>query len=79
MGIAYPADRDSGCTVFVWRGPVTFQHTIDHVLQLAADPHWPPGLLQRDGPSDRDERHAARPRVTGIALGGQRVRAKVGL
>jgi hypothetical protein len=44
MGIAYRIYPDIGFTVVVWHGPVSVEDTVDHLVRLAADAQWPPGL-----------------------------------
>ena len=45
MGIAYKIEPSLGLTLVVWHGPVTLQDSVDHLVQLAGDTHWPPGRL----------------------------------
>jgi hypothetical protein len=45
VGIAYRIEPTLGLTVVVWHGRVTVQDSVDHLVQLAADSHWPPGQL----------------------------------
>ena len=45
MGIAHRADRSLGCTVSVWDGDVGVEDVQQHLIALAGDRDWPPGLL----------------------------------
>jgi hypothetical protein len=45
MGIAHAVVPDLGLTIVVWHGDVTEDDSVDHLVHLAEDPHWPPGLL----------------------------------
>ena len=45
MGIAYRIDKTIGITTIVWDGLVTADDWRAHLLELFADPDWPPGLL----------------------------------
>ena len=45
MGIAHTVVPDLGLTIVVWHGDVTEDDSVNHLVHLAEDPHWPPGLL----------------------------------
>src|SRR5215831_6159137 len=45
MGIAHLLLPDLGLTLVVWHGDVTAADSVDHLLRLAEEPAWPPGLL----------------------------------
>jgi hypothetical protein len=45
MGIAHTVVPDLGLTIVVWHGDVSEDDSINHLVHLAEDPHWPPGLL----------------------------------
>src|SRR5262245_36114256 len=45
VGIAYRIEPTLGLPVVVGHGRVTEQDSVDHLVQLAADAHWPPGRL----------------------------------
>jgi hypothetical protein len=45
VGIAHTVVPDLGLTIVVWHGDVTEDDSVNHLLQLAEDPSWPPGLL----------------------------------
>jgi hypothetical protein len=44
MGIAHKLVPDLGLTVVMWHGHITAEDSIRHLVGLAADPSWPPGL-----------------------------------
>jgi len=45
MGIAYRTDKKLGLTTIVWDGVVTADDWRSHLLEMFADPSWPPGSL----------------------------------
>ena len=45
MGIAHKLVPELGLTVVVWHGDVTVEDSVNHLVRLAEEPHWPPGLL----------------------------------
>jgi hypothetical protein len=45
MGIAHKLVPELGLTVVVWHGEVTAEDSVNHLVRLAEEPHWPPGLL----------------------------------
>jgi hypothetical protein len=45
MGIAHTVVPDLGLTIVVWHGDVTEDDSVNHLVHLAEDPQWPPGLL----------------------------------
>jgi hypothetical protein len=45
MGIAHSLLPDLELTIVVWHGDVTAADSVDHLLRLAEEPDWPPGLL----------------------------------
>lgn len=45
MGIAHKLVPELGLTVVVWHGDVTADDSVNHLVRLAEEQHWPPGLL----------------------------------
>jgi hypothetical protein len=45
MSICHRADRALGCTIAVWDGDITGEDARKHLVQLASDADWPPGLF----------------------------------
>ena len=45
MGISHIAVVEHGCTFEVWDGEIDEQEVRAHLVRLAADTHWPPGVL----------------------------------
>jgi hypothetical protein len=46
MGIGYWLNKELGLTVEVWDGDVTADDCRRHLIELAEDPLWPPGLRE---------------------------------
>jgi hypothetical protein len=42
VGIAYSIDPKCDGIVVVWDGAVSGDEQVEHMLRIAADPHWPP-------------------------------------
>jgi hypothetical protein len=45
MGISHVAVADHGCTFEVWDGDIDGEEVRAHLVRLAEDAHWPPGVL----------------------------------
>jgi hypothetical protein len=45
MGISHLAVADYGCTYEVWDGDIDGEEVRAHLVRLAEDAHWPPGVL----------------------------------
>jgi hypothetical protein len=45
MGIAHRLLPNLGLTIVMWHGAVTAKDSLNHLMRLAEEPCWPPGLL----------------------------------